>query len=118
MEIVSDKKETIYRKDFDEKPRYTIGLSKKKKEDKYENGFMTVRFKQDVKLENKTNIMIKKAWLSFNQYENKTYPYIFISEFEIVKEEQKEENPYEYMRYKVESDIGKQIEISDEEIPF
>lgn len=117
MEIISDKKETIYRKDFDGKPRYTICLSKKNKEDKYENGFMTVRFKQDVKLENRTNIMIKKAWLSFNTYENKTYPYIFISEFDVV-EDKKEENPYEYMKTKVESDIGKQIEITDEEIPF
>lgn len=124
MEIVSDREETIYRKDFDGKPKYTIGLVKKDKQGNYENGYMTARFKQDVTLRDRTKIMIKQAWLSFSQYEKKTYPYVFINDFEIVDEGEMQEtqgdevNPFEYMKTKVESDIGEQIRIEDGDLPF
>jgi hypothetical protein len=114
MEIKTDKEEMIFRKDYEGKPRYTIGLSKKDKDGKYENGYMTVKFKQDVSLENQTKIRIKSAWLGFNQYENKTYPYIFINEFETI--DKKEENPFEQMKAKIASENG--VEINDEDLPF
>ena len=46
MEIISDKEEMIFRKDFNNKPNYSIGLSKKDKKPskkKFEN--MIFRFK-------------------------------------------------------------------------
>jgi hypothetical protein len=116
MEVVSNRDELIFRKDFEGKPSYSIGLSKKDKNGNFENGYMNVRFKQDVELKNKTKISIKNAWLSFNLKDNKTYPYIFINDFAIVEEENK--NPYQEMRTKVESDIGQQIEIDPSELPF
>lgn len=124
MEIVSDREEMIFRKDYNGKPFYSIGLSKKTKNGTYENGYMSVYFKSDVTLRNKTKIMIKSAWLSFNLKENKTYPYIFINDFTITDEGEMQEtrnnevNPFAAMKEKVESDIGKQIKIDDNDLPF
>lgn len=124
MEIISERNETIYRKDFDGKPKYSIGLSKRLKNGEYENGYMTAYFKQDVTLRNKTKIAIKQAWLSFNLKDNKTYPYIFINDFTIVDEGEMQEtkgnevNPYQEMSVKVESDFGQEIRIEDDELPF
>lgn len=124
MEIISEKDELIFRKDFNGKPNYSICLSKKDKNGNYENGYMTVRFKKDVSLRNKTKIAIKNAWLSFNLHDNKTYPYIFINDFTIVDEGEMQEtkgnevNPYQEMSVKVESDFGQEIRIEDEDLPF
>ena len=114
MEIVSDKKETIFRKDFEGKPRYQISLVKKKKDNSYEYGYIQVRFKQDITLKNNTKIMIKEAWLSFTTYENKTYPYIFINDFSIVDEGEMQTE----LKTKTYSDFGEQIKITDEDLPF
>lgn len=116
MEIISDKEEIIFRKEFDGKPRYTLGLSKKDKDNNIVRGYITVRFKNGVELENKTRIKIKKAYFEFNLYENKTYPYIFINDFEVATEKKEEENPFEQMKAKVMNDMG--IEIKDEDLPF
>ena len=122
MEIISTKEEMIFRNEYEGKVSYKIGLSKKNKEGQYEKGYMAVRFKQDVNLNNQTRIKIKEAWLSFNTHEKKTYPYIFINDFSIVEDERQngtnEVNPYEYIKAKVESDIGEQITITDEDLPF
>lgn len=118
MQITSDKEEMIFRKDYNGKPSYSIGLSKKNKDGKFENGYMNVRFKKDVELENKSKLKIKDAWLGFNTKDDKTYPYIFINDYELI--ETKEENPFEQFgdSIKTESEIGQQIQISDEDLPF
>ena len=116
MEIISDRDEIIFRKDFDGKPRYTLGLSKKDKDNNLVKGYITVRFRNGIELENKTRIKIKKAFFEFNLYENKTYPYIFINDFEVVNENKEEGNPFEQMKAKVMNDMG--IEIKDEDLPF
>jgi hypothetical protein len=117
MEIVSNREEMIFRNEYEGKVSYKIGLSKKNKDGQFDKGYMQVRFKQGVELNNQTRIKINKAWLSFNTHEKKTYPYIFINDFSIV-EDKNEVNPYEYMKAKVESDIGEQITITDEDLPF
>ena len=51
----------------------------------------------------------------------RTKAYVLVNEVEYLstnKQESKEINPYEYMKTKVESDIGKQIQISEDEYPF
>lgn len=116
MQIISDKEEMIFRKDYNGKPTYSVGLSKKDKDGNYINGYMNVKFKNGVELENQTKIKIKEAWLGFNQQEKKTYPYIFINDFEIVEEK----NQFEEFgnNIKTESKIGQQIEIKSEDLPF
>lgn len=110
MEIISNREEMIFRKDFEGTPRYTLGLSKKDKDGNYEKGYITVKFKQGVELNNQTKIKIKNAWLSFNQRDNKTYPYIFINDFSIANEPE--------LKTKTFSDFGEQIKITDEDLPF
>ena len=122
MEIKSDKEEMIFRNEYEGKVSYKIGLSKKNKDGQYDKGYIPVRFKQGVDLNNQTRIKINEAWLSFNTHDKKTYPYIFINDFSIVEDERQngtnEVNPYEYIKAKVESDFGEQIEIKPEDLPF
>lgn len=91
---------------------YSIGLSKKDKDGKYENGYIQCKFQKGVDIPNKTKIKIKDAWLTFNQKDKKTYPYIFIKNYEL--DEQPEENKKE------ESDPFEEfgLEIKDEDLPF
>lgn len=111
MEIVSNREEMIFRNEYEGKVSYKIGLSKKNKEGQFDKGYIPVRFKQGVELNNQTRILIKEAWLSFNTHDKKTYPYIFINDFNIIdKGEVSKENPYE--------EFGKQIAIEESELPF
>lgn len=116
MQIISDKEEMIFRSEYNGKPIFSIGLSKKSKDGNYVNGYMEVHFKNGVDLPNKTRIKIKEAWLGFNQKEKKTYTYIFINDFDMAEET----NPFEEFgdSIKTESDIGEQIQIQESDLPF
>lgn len=117
MEIISDREEMIFRKDFNDKTFYSIGLSKKNKDGQYTNGYMNCQFKGDADIKNQTKIKIKEAWLSFYLKDKATVPYVFINDYEITKEPE-EVNPFEAMHTKVESDLGKQITIEESQLPF
>lgn len=123
MEIISDREEMIFKNEYNDKPYYTIGLSKKDKDGNYINGYMNVSFKKGIELENKTKIKIKKAWLDFYKRDVKTIPSIFISEFDIVSTTPKEEqrtNPFQEFGNSIKSDydFGEQVEIKDVDLPF
>ena len=49
MKIVEEKEVTIYRYDGQYGANYSVGLSKKNKEGQYENGYMSCKFKKDVR---------------------------------------------------------------------
>lgn len=67
---------------------YTVQLSSKSKEGKWENGYIKAQFKKEVTLENGCKINIKNAWLTFyKSKENKTVPYVFVNDFEIIESE-------------------------------
>lgn len=85
MNITSEK-EMIFRKDWEDgKTTYQIGLSNKKQDGNYENGYMLVRFKKGTELPNQTKIKIKGGWISFYKDKDKhTIPYIFINDFDLV----------------------------------
>lgn len=118
MKIVSDKQEMIFKNAYQDRDYYSIGISKKKLDGSYEKGYIRCQFPKNTILENQTLITIKNAWLDFYIKDKKTIPYIFINEFEIedsdkkeeVKEEPKEVDPYEEM--------GKQIELTESDLPF
>lgn len=72
----------VFSKEFQERTFYQVGLSKKKQDGTYENGYIDVKFRKDVVVPNKTKITIKNAWLDFYVNKDKrTVPQIFISEF-------------------------------------
>ena len=113
MNIVSNTKHIIFVKDFEGKEVYSIGLSKKDIAGNYINGYMTCRFRKGEHIPNKSNIIIKEGWLDFSVSNKKTYPYIFINEYEIVNENQTEETKKD-----VYEEMGKEIEIDESELPF
>lgn len=117
MEIVSNKEEMIFKSEYNDKPVYRIGLTKKDKEGKYIKGYMTVNFKKGVELDNMTKIKIKNAWLDFYKVDVKTIPVIFISDFEVVDQEQKKD-PFEEFGDSIKSDFdtGEQIQITDADL--
>ena len=88
MNFENLKNKMIFRRDNDYGSFYSIGLSKKNEDGSYENGYLDVRFKKGIELENKTKININESWLSFYKKNNGEYdttvPYIFINDFEIV----------------------------------
>lgn len=110
----------VFVKEYEGRKLYSIGLSKKNKQGGYDNGYISARFKKDIVLDNKTRIKIKEAWLSFNVNENKTFPFIFINDFEILGEPKpKEDNVYKEFGENIKTEANfEQIEITDEDLPF
>ena len=113
MEIVSNKEEMIFKNEYNDKPYYTIGLSKKDKDGNYINGYMNVSFKKGVELENKTKIRIKSAWLDFYKKDIKTIPIIFVNEFEIVKND-----PFKEFGESIKTEVKESVKIEDSDLPF
>ena len=116
MNIVSKTQHKIFVNDYEGKELYSIGLSKKDIAGNYINGYMSCKFKKGEHIPNKTNIIIKDAWLDFYLKDKKTHPYIFINEYTIDGENNIEENkevkedPYEQM--------GEEVKLTDEDLPF
>jgi len=119
MNITENYPVTIYRKDYEGKIYYKVGLSKKNQDGSFTNGYIPCQFKNGVSVDDKTKIYIKNAWLTFYLKDKETKPYIFISEFETVgetienaKKEVKEEtkDPYE--------EFGQSIVINEDDLPF
>lgn len=109
----------VFVKEIEGRKLYSIGLSKKNQKGGYDNGYMSVRFKKDVVINNKTRIKVKDAWLSFNTNEGKTFPFIFINDFELVSEAKpKEDNVYEDFGNSIKTEVQEQIEIQDSDLPF
>ena len=117
MEIVSNKEEMIFKKEFNGRPVYSMGISKKNKDGNYEKGYITVNFKEGIDLPNKSKIRIKQAWLNFYLKDKQTIPTIFINDYELIKED---ENPFKEFgdNIKTENDISEQIEIKESDLPF
>lgn len=121
MEIVSNSEEMIFRKDYNDRPIYSIGLSKKDKNGNYVNGYMTCNFKQGTELENKTKIKIKDAWLSFYIKDKQTIPTIFINDYEVVgvPKPKQEEDVFKEFGESIKTENNyEEIKIEDSDLPF
>ena len=133
MNLSSDKEFLIFKND----KGYTTTIGKKNSDGSYDNAYIGIQFNKDVQLENRTKIKIKNAWLSFYKIvkelkgETQTTTVFFIrcSDFEIVEEAEKEvansgkkeeKNPFEEFgdNIKTEFDVGEQIQITDDDLPF
>ena len=121
MNIVNDKNVMVFKRD----KKYVVGISKKNQDGSYENAYFPIQFNQGVELEDRTLILIKNAWLSFYKWENEsgkgTVFYIKCSDFDVVEETKKNgPNPYEEFGkiVEAESEVGEQITIDDDDLPF
>ena len=109
----------VFVKEYEGRKLYSIGLSKKNKDGGYDNGYISARFRKDVELENKTRIKVKDSWLSFNTNEGKTFPFVFINDFEVLgTAKPKDDNVYEDFGKNIKTEVKDQIEITDEDLPF
>ena len=71
---------------------YFIRLARTNASQEWENAFFYVKFKKGISLENKSNINVKDAWLTFYKTQDKkTVWYIFINEFELLGVDSKED---------------------------
>ena len=86
MKIVEEKPVKVFKREHEGNTFYSFGLSKKKQDGSYDNGYMPCQFKKDISVENKSKIYIRDAWLSFYLKEKETKPYVFINDFETVEE--------------------------------
>ena len=87
MNITSDKPYMVFAKEYQGKTYYKVGISKKDKEGRYENGYIDIHFRNNIKIENKTQIYLRNAFLTFYlSKDNHTIPYIQVMEFETVGE--------------------------------
>lgn len=112
MDIISKQEHMIFKNEKDGKISYQIGLSKKKEDGSYENGYIPVRFRKDIELNDRTKIKIKSAWLDFFKIEKRTMLYIFINDFEKVENEVQQQKSVDNW------DAGKNVEIDDDMLPF
>lgn len=86
----------VFAKEHNDRTFYSIGLSKKKMDGTYLNGYINVSFRKGEVVPNKTKIEIKKAWLDFYvNRENHTVPQIFISEFDFMEDREGASKPAE-----------------------
>lgn len=92
MKIISTDKDgkdlpvMVFRNEFDTGISYSTTISHKNLDGEYENAFINLRFKKNVDVENKQQIIIKSAWLDFYQSKDgKTNYYIFVNDFDKVK---------------------------------
>ena len=114
MNIESDRAKIIFRHTKDDKVFYSIGLTKKDIDGNYISGCMSCRFAKGVDVADKTKIIVKKGWIDFYVKDKITYPYLFISQYEVANDTQKEEIP---QNTKTEYE-GNNIDIGDDDLPF
>ena len=109
----------IFKKEYQGRVFYSVGLSRKDRDGNYINGYMPCRFKNNVSVEDKTKMYIKSAWLDFYLKDKETKPYVFINEFETIdqtitriKEEAREEvnDPF--------TQFANEVEINSDDLPF
>lgn len=108
----------VFKREYEGKTFYSLGLSRKDRDGNYINGYMTCRFKNGVEVPDKAKIYLKNAWLDFYLKEKETKPYIFISEFETVEEvidSTKAEAEEQIDPFK---EFGQEITLTDEDLPF
>lgn len=122
MNIQTDKPYTIYLKQYENRKYYKVRLSKKKQDGSFENGYIDIQFKKGVDINNKDQIYLKDAFLTFyKSKEDKTIPYIMVLEYDLVKDviekekkdiqvEKKETDPFE--------EFAKEVEEDELDLPF
>lgn len=65
---------------------YSVGVSSKNKDGGWLNSYIQCRFKKDVvDVPNKTRIKINRAFFNVYKSGDKTYPYLMITDFDIIK---------------------------------
>lgn len=106
MNVNSERPLMVFKREYNGRVYYSLGISKKEMNGKYTNGYMPCEFKKGVSVNDKTRIYLKNAFLTFYLKDKQTVPYIKILEYETVEETiQNSKDPFE--------EFGEQVDIDD-----
>ena len=112
----------VFRHDRNDKTVYTVGLVKKNMDGEYERAYILTKFRNGVELDNRTLIKLKDAWLDFYKVDNKTNIALFVNDFELVENAQKNENPVQndipVDMLSSKNGITQPVPYTDEDLPF
>jgi len=87
MEIIEKYPVTIFKREYNGKVYYKIGLRKKDQNGNYIKGYIDAQFRKDANVDDSKKIYIKNAWLDFyKNKEGKTNINIFINKFDYVSD--------------------------------
>lgn len=119
MEIINKYPVKIFKREYEGKTYYKIGLSKKDQNGKYINGYIDAIFRKDANVDDSKKIYIKNAWLDFYKTKDgKTVINIFINKFDYVSDViQDSKAPGEELD-STASILSEDIEIDDDSLPF
>lgn len=110
MNISNEYPVMVFKREYNNKTYYSIGMSRKKQDGTYENAYIDVRFKGDVNIENQTNIYVKSGFMSFYLKEGKPIFYLVITDYQLVADVIQETS--------VESLKQNEISIDLDDLPF
>ena len=107
MNVNSERPLMVFKREYNGRVYYSLGISKKEMNGTYTNGYMPCEFKKSVSVNDKTRIYLKNAFLTFYLKDKQTVPYIKILEYETVEQAiQNSKNPFE--------EFGEQVDIDDD----
>lgn len=96
MNVNSERPLMVFKREYNGRVYYSLGISKKEMNGTYTNGYMPCEFKKGVSVNDKTRIYLKNAFLTFYLKDKQTVPYIKILEYETVEETiQNSKDPFE-----------------------
>lgn len=110
MKISNEYPVMVFKREYNDKTYYSIGLSRKKLDGTYENAYIDTHFKGNVEIDNQTNIYIKDGFMSFYLKDGKAVFYLVITDFEKVADVIKETS-YESVKQD-------EVVLQDFELPF
>ena len=90
MKISNEYPVMVFKREYEGKSYYSIGMSRKKQDGTYENAYIDCRFKQGVELDNQTNIYVNDGFMSFYLKDGKPIYYLVITDFKKVADVIKE----------------------------
>lgn len=107
MNITSDRPIMVFKREYSGRVFYSLGLSKKDRNNNYINGYMACEFRKGVHLDDKTKIYLKNAFITFYLKDKATVPYIKVLNFETVEETIQNSKD-------IWSEFGEQVAIDDD----
>lgn len=119
MEIINKYPVKIFKKVYQDKTYYKIGLSKKDQNGKYINGYIDASFRKGTDIDDSKKIYIKEAWLDFYKTnDGKTVINIFVNKFDYVSDVIEDSKVSGEELDKTTSILSEDIEIGDDMLPF
>ena len=119
MEIINKYPVKIFKREYEGKTYYKIGLQKKDINGNTIKGYIDATFRKDANIDDSKKIYIKNAWLDFYKTKDgKTVINIFINKFDYVSDViQDSKAPGEELD-STTSILSEDIEIEDDSLPF